>query len=179
MRAASLQVSRDRRVAIAVATLLSTAGLLCAACGNGDAEEDAGAERACSPDAPSSADWSGTAEADLSTGRVEVGEFNEYLAQADPPVSTSPCDAARVFLHLDRPPPEGGSTDVVVEPEDAAEATVTITEEGLADDSVAARRWTLEFVPAADDRIQLERGTMAFRCQPGRGHQGFSTTLCL
>jgi hypothetical protein len=171
------QPSRVRPV---LAALLAGAVLALASCGDDDGDEESAAvSRACSPEAPSSDGWTGTAEADLSTGKVDVAEFNEYLAEAEPPISTSPCDAARVFLHLDRPPPEGGSVDIAVEPEDSPDATVTVTEEGLADDSIAARRWTLEFEPAAEDRIQLARGTMAFRCQPGRGHQGFSTTLCL
>ena len=149
-------------------------------CGQDDDEGgDAGVARGCSSAPPDSASWSGNAEADPTSGEVDAAAFNRYLEDAGPPVSTSPCDAARVFLHLDRPQEEGETVDLRVEPEDAPEATVTVTFDNLADDSVAAVRWTLQFEPAEDDSIRLARGRVGQRCQPGRGHQDFSPELCI
>jgi hypothetical protein len=55
---------------------------------------------------------------------------------------------------------------------------VTVTRDNLADDSVAALHWTLEFEPAEDDTIRLSRGRVGQRRQPGRGHQDFSPKAC-
>jgi hypothetical protein len=165
-----------------MAKLLATAalGLLLSlsACG-GDDDGDDGTIRACAATTPSSAAWRGNAEADRATGGVEVAPFNRYLEGADPEINRSPCNAARVFLHLDRPQGEGTTVDLAVEPENSAEATVTVTLDHLPDDSVAAERWILEFEPGAGDMVRLVRARVAYRCQQGRGHQDFSTRLCI
>ena len=159
------------------ATALGLALSLSACGGDDDGEVDA--NRGCASAPPSSADWHGRAEGARPAGRVEVVPFNSFLESADPEISDSPCNAARVFLHLDRPQGEGTTVDVTVEPESAAEARVTITRDHLPDDSVRAERWTLEFEPGAGDSVRLARGRVAYRCQRGRGHQDFSPRLCV
>jgi D-alanyl-D-alanine carboxypeptidase/Putative peptidoglycan binding domain len=137
--------------------------------------------RECSPQVPNSSGWSGDINtlADTTTGAVNVAPFNDFLATAAVPVNRSPCDAARVLLHLDRPRQEGETVNVVVDPVGAANATVTVTIDNLADDSIAAVRYVLRFEDFGNDAIRLAEGSWSQRCQPGRGHQEFSTALCV
>ena len=64
---------------------------------------------------------------------------------------------------------------VVVDPVGAANATVTVTIENLADDSIAAVRYEMRFEDSGNDAIRLAAGSWSQRCQPGRGHEDFST----
>lgn len=59
---------------------------------------------------------------------------------------------------------------------------VTITQTNLADDSVAQRRYLVEFAPYAEANAQKWQIIWAgeqFKCQSGRGHQDWHTDLCL
>jgi hypothetical protein len=138
-------------------------------------------DRVCSTPAPPSDAWSGEEReiVDTDTGALDPAPFNEFLRTAGPPVSTTPCDAAQVLLHLDRPRDDGVTVLVVVDPAHAADTTVTVTLEHLADDSVGAVRYVLRFERQVDDTIQLTSGAWSQRCQPGRGHDDFSTELCV
>lgn len=174
------------RTTAALALALIVAAFGVGACGDDDDADDGAAVtddggavvRACSSEPPISEDWTGDPRGGIGIG-ADVADFNDYLASAPAPVSTSPCDAAGVFLHLDRPQDQGASVDVVPEPEESATATVTVTLDDLPDDSVAAQRWTLEFEPAEGDAIRLADATVAYRCQPGRGQQEFAVGLCV
>lgn len=172
---------RRRAATIALAAIAAlAASLALGACGDDDEPGGNDVARGCSEELPDSSGWSGNAPIDPETGEVDVEAFNEYLAEAEPPVSTSPCDAARVFARIDaQGDPEQGGATVEVEPEDSAEATATIVTEGLQDDSIEAQRWTLEFGPAEGDRIELRSGLVEYRCHEGRGQQDFATDLCL
>ena len=178
-----------RRVPALTVPLLAALLLIAAGCGgDNDAGGDGGdgsadQARACSPESPSSDAWTGLAQVeggvDPDTGAAPVEPFNDFLQDADAPVSTSPCDAAHVFLQLDRPPEEGVTVDVSVEPEDAADAAVVVTLDNLPDDSIAASQWELDFDEQEDGTIRLASATKGQRCQPGRGQQDFSPELCL
>jgi hypothetical protein len=135
----------------------------------------------CSPASPGSAAWSGDVAqiVDFQSGELDVTAFDAFLASAGPPLSMSPCDAARVLLRLDQLRGEGETVVVVVEPEGPSGADVTVTLDQLADDSIAAVRYTLHFERAADRSIRLASGSWAQRCRPGRGHQDFSAELCV
>jgi hypothetical protein len=78
---------------------------------------------------------------------------------------------------------EGGSRDVKVEYPQSDRAVVTITQTGVADDSVRAIRYRAELVPTAKSSQTTKQWEMVwagsqFICQPGRGHQDWSTDLC-
>ena len=130
----------------------------------------------CSTTAPVSDGWSGDAATlvDEPTGRFDVAPFNDFLASAGSAL-TSPCDAARVLLHLDRPLDDGATAIVVAEPGGVVVATV----DHLADDSIAAVRYVLVFTSEVDGTIRLAAGSWMQRCQPGRGHGEFSTDVCV
>lgn len=173
--------ARRRAATIALAAITALlAALALGACGDDDEPGGDGVARGCSEELPDSSGWSGNAPIDPATGEVDVEAFNRYLADAEPPVSTSPCDAARVFARVDaQGDPEQGGVSVEVDPEDSAEATATVVMEGIPDDSIEAQRWTLEFRPAEGDRIELSSGLVEYRCHEGRGQQDFATDLCL
>jgi hypothetical protein len=148
----------------------------------GDARAFAAQSRAtgCSPATPDSEAWTGTDGdlVDLDTGQFDATAFNAFLAGAAPPVSVSPCDAARVLLHADRSQGEGETLVVVVDPATDAGTTVMATVDHLLDDSTAAVRFELNFAAADDGSIRLIAGAWSQRCQPGRGHEDFSIEPC-
>jgi len=60
--------------------------------------------------------------------------------------------------------------------------TVKITQTNLGDDSVAGRRYLVEFAPYGEQtaqKWQLVWVEEQFKCQSGRGHQDWSAELCL
>lgn len=78
---------------------------------------------------------------------------------------------------------EGGSRDVKVEYPQSDRAVVTIIQTGVADDSVRAIRYRAELVPNTKSSQTGKQWEMVwagsqFICQPGRGHQDWSTKLC-
>ncbi len=176
---------RAHTIAAPIRSVLPAAALLMVlgACGGDDAggvgNGDQDPVRACSPEPPDSSGWAGPRNGFDGLGEFDVERFNSFLAEAEPPISTSPCDAARVFDHLDIEEQEGVTVDLVVDPEDSAQATVTITRSNFADDSVFGSRWVLEFEPAEGERIRLVRAIASQRCQPGRGQQDFEPRLCI
>jgi hypothetical protein len=134
-----------------------------------------GADR-CSATPPGSDAWTGEVATllDETTGQLDVAPFNDFL-RSDVAAIAAPCDAARVLLHLDRPLDDGTSAIVVAEPG----GVVTVTLDHLADDSVAAVRYVLLFAGDGDGSIRLTSGSWMQRCRPDRGHDDFSTELCV
>jgi hypothetical protein len=114
------------------------------------------------------------------SGDIPVDEFNAYLESAEPPWATSPLRASIEFLHLDEP--VALTTSVVMEthpPEGGDQAVVTVTKDGLADDSIGAVRYILDFERRPDGRWRFRSASWAQRCQVGRGHQDFTPELCI
>lgn len=71
---------------------------------------------------------------------------------------------------------------VTVDHRDPKRAVVLITQTGLADDSVYARRYRVEFEPTVRVGKALWRMQWAgqqYRCQPNRGAQDWTTDLCV
>ena len=135
-----------------------------------------GARDRCSTTAPQSDGWSGDVATlvDTSTGRLDVAPFNDFLSSGGASLAT-PCDAARVLLHLDRPLDDGATAVVIAEPGGIVVATI----DHLADDSVAAVRYVLLFAGDDDGSLRLASGSWMQRCRPERGHEDFSTDLCV
>jgi len=79
---------------------------------------------------------------------------------------------------------EGGSRDVTVDYPQPNLVVVIITQMGLADDSVRGIRYRAELMPAtkssqADKQWEMVWAGSQVTCQPGRGHQDWSTKRCL
>jgi hypothetical protein len=63
-------------------------------------------------------------------------------------------------------------------PEGGGPTTVTVLQEGIADDSVVAVRHVLRFEPDGDG-WKLVSNVRTQRCQAGRGHQDFAAADCV
>jgi pSer/pThr/pTyr-binding forkhead associated (FHA) protein len=79
---------------------------------------------------------------------------------------------------------EGGSRDVRINYPRPNQAVVIITQTGVADDSVRSIRYRTEFRTTSKRSSTRKQWKMVWagsqmKCQPGRGHQDWSTELCL
>lgn len=111
-------------------------------------------------------------------GDIPVEEFASFQDEVDARWERSPVLLAGEFLRLDESDAFRTSVDADAGPEATGPATVTVTLDGLQDDSVAAERYVLE-LSRSDDAWALESATWAQRCQAGRGHQAFTPEPCV
>jgi len=122
-------------------------------------------------------DWAGPPRPD-DRGRLDVAGFDGYL-DSHPEHATAPIVAATRFLRLDRTSAATTSVVARASAEGSGPTTVTVTLDGLFDDSVRAERFVLEFEQHADGEWRLTSAASARRCQPGRGHQAFRPAPCV
>jgi hypothetical protein len=78
---------------------------------------------------------------------------------------------------------ESRSRDVQVEQPQPNQAIVTITQTGVADDSVRGIKYRAEFTPTDESAPTSKQWKMVwagsqYQCQVGRGHQDWSTEKC-
>jgi hypothetical protein len=147
--------------------------VLAAGCGYGDdddRDEEAPAPAAQAPPVPQPEDG---------TGSLPVEEFNEFVEQAQPAFATSALRTAIEFAHAG----EGQAASTSVVASEGAEgnadnASVTVTREGLADDSVRAVRYVIVLDRDGEGMWSLRSAKRLQRCHEGRGHQDFSPQLC-
>lgn len=78
---------------------------------------------------------------------------------------------------------EGGSQDVTVDYPQRDRTIVTITQTGVADDSIRAIRYRVELqqhqTAQAGKEWKIVWAGSQVKCHPGRGHQDWSTKRCL
>jgi hypothetical protein len=117
--------------------------------------------------------WSGPTGIDP---KRQVAAFNTYLAKRKGPAS--PTQLALEFVRADRTQAARTTTKAQASPEGGGPTTVTVVQDGLADDSVRATQDVLRFVPL-DEKWRLESAVRNQRCQPGRGHQSFGSGDCV
>jgi hypothetical protein len=155
------------------AILLLLALVLAAGCGYGNDdgdEQDSPPQARAVPRAP---------EPEDGTGSLPVDEFNDFVDEVRPAFATSALRTAIEFAHAGEG--QAATTSVVAfeGPEGSAdEASVTVTRDGLADDSTRALRYRIVLERVADESWRLRSARRTQRCQPGRGSQEFSTKLC-
>jgi hypothetical protein len=131
----------------------------------------------CGSSSGPKAGWSGPAPAGAD-GTLGVADFNDFLTGDGQDFAGSPVMAATEFLRLDEV--DAGTTTVVstAPGEVRDQATVVVTLDQLLDDSVRAARYRLE-LERPDGDWRLRSAMVTHRCQPGRGHAGFSTEPCM
>jgi hypothetical protein len=109
---------------------------------------------------------------------VPVEEFNRQAAASDAPWTRSPRPFVSRFLRLDQRSGEG--LRISFEERDADDQPeIVVVLDRLADDSVRAERYVLSLERQDDSRLRLVSARRSWRCWEGRGHQDFSTELCL
>jgi hypothetical protein len=116
--------------------------------------------------------WSGRVEINTTSGRVEAPGLNDYIAENQPAWASDPSLFGTQLVQA-----VDANESVQIEFDEAAQV-LTITTLGLLDDSGAAVRITVETERAEDGLLRFVSGTYGWQCQPGRGHQDFSTELC-
>lgn len=130
----------------------------------------------CGGDESSSWDGPPAAGAD---GSVEVRGFDDYAADVDERWEKAPTLAAGEFLRLDRRTAAVTTIAARSGPEGVGSSIVTVTLDGLPDDSVRSERWQLAFAPWDAGTFRLSRARWAQRCRTGRGHSAFSAEPCV
>lgn len=101
----------------------------------------------------------------------------EQFGNSKPLLTSNPIALAKT-LFKDREPVEGRSHESFETLEaDGTTQVIGITKIGLADDSIAAIRYRLEFV-LEGDQWRLVWGGQQFSCHEGRGGQGWHKELC-
>jgi hypothetical protein len=121
--------------------------------------------------------WPGPPRPD-DNGYMDVDRFNRFLSRHTD-LARSPIRATVEFVDLKDPRALTTTIREVAEQlENPSEVRVILTQDGLPDDSIRAVRFTLEFRRAGRQwRLGSARRTQ--KCQPGRGHQGFSAKPCV
>ena len=142
---------------------LAVAGLLLAGCGN-----DVDVELV----------WGGPPDAEPG-GAVSTQGFSAFQQEVDAEWERSPAMAAGIFLRLDERTAARTTIDAKAGPEGGGDQAVTVTLDGLADDSVRTERWTLGFEEQEDGVYALTGALREFRCHEGRGHQDFAGEACV
>ena len=146
--------------------------VVAAGCGYGDDDEED------QPQAPPAAAAPRMPEAEADGG-IAVEGFNNYLETTRPAFASSSLRTAIEFTNTGEG--QASVTTVVAEegPEGGGDdASVTLTREGLADDSVRAVRYVVELERGDEGTWRLRSAQRLQRCQPERGHQDFSPQLC-
>jgi hypothetical protein len=153
-------------------TALATLAAGCAGYGDDDDEDEQNAPppAQATPPVPQPEDG---------TGSIPVEEFNEFVDSSRPTFATSALRTAIEFTNAG----EGQATKTSVVASEGAEgnsdnASVTITREGLADDSVRAVRYLVVLDRNGDGTWRVRSAKRLQRCHEGRGHQAFSPELC-
>jgi hypothetical protein len=90
---------------------------------------------------------------------------------------------AIAIAHFGQTESEGGTREVTLEYPQQNLAVVTITQTGVADDSVGAIRHRVELVPTSPSAQTAKEWKLAWagsqvKCHVGRGHQDWSTQNC-
>jgi hypothetical protein len=109
---------------------------------------------------------------------VPVERFNERAAASRAPWTRSVDRFAAEFLRLDRRDDEALQVSFE-ERTGGRDPEITVTLDRLSDDSVRAERYVLSLERQTDGTLRLVSARRSWRCWEGRGHQDFSTELCL
>jgi hypothetical protein len=153
--------------------LLALLTLAAGCAGYGDDDDEAAREPPSTQAAPP------VPQPEDGTGSLPVSDFNAFLDRTRPAFATSALRTAIEFANVG----EGRAASTSVEVEEGAEgssgeASVTLTRDGLADDSVRAVRYVVILDRRGDGTWRLRSARRLQRCHQGRGHQDFSPQLC-
>jgi hypothetical protein len=131
----------------------------------------------CQGDGGDESTWAGppTPEAD---GSVSVEEFAAHQEDVDELWERSAELSAAEFLRLEERTSVRTTIAGRSEGEGGGPRGVTVTLDGLLDDSVRAERWLFVFEPSGET-YTLFSAVRTLQCNPGRGHEHFSAEPCL
>jgi hypothetical protein len=121
--------------------------------------------------------WAGPPEPEAD-GSVAVDGFADYREDVDERWERSAELIAAEFLRLEERTAVRTTIAGRSEGEGGGPRGVTLTLDGLLDDSVRAERWLFLFEPAGET-YALTSAVRTLRCNPGRGHEHFAAEPCL
>jgi hypothetical protein len=150
---------------------------LVAACGHDPIQSEA--ERWTPTVAPDTGEqrWTDKITVDKETGALSAPGFNEVVDTAAPGWAKSLDTAAAELLGLNRG--FDGPVEVyLLQETDKDKPIATFTLTTLGDDSVQAMRYRVVFDRADNGLHRFVSGALTTKCQSGRGHQDFDTSLC-
>jgi hypothetical protein len=110
-------------------------------------------------------------------GSIAVATFNARLDSEHPTWASSPERIANEFLNIDTIDASTVATQLTALSPQAAD--VVVNADGLRDDSAHAVRYNLHLVRQPDRTWRLATVAWSQQCQPNRGHQNFTTELCV
>jgi hypothetical protein len=161
-------------VRVVVALSIAVTAVSSTGCGYGDDEDDN--ETQTPPPAQAVPP---TPEPNRDTGAIAVAEFNRFLEETSPSFATDALGTAEEFVHVGEGQAARTSVVETEGPEGGGdEASVQVTRDGLADDSVRAVRYEVLLERAGDGTWRLRSAKRLQRCHLNRGHQDFSPQLC-
>jgi hypothetical protein len=131
----------------------------------------------CSSDGGDEGTWAGPPDP-AADGSVAVDGFSDHQDSVDERWERSAELAAAEFLRLEERTAVRTTIAGTSEGEGGGPRGVTVTFDGLLDDSVRAERWLLLFEPDGET-YALRSAVRTLRCQPGRGHEDFTAEPCL
>ena len=153
-----------RAATVALAVVLA----LAAGCGGGDDGDDGGS-------ASGAERWAGPG---TQLGPLNAAAFEEHASSVDEPWERSPVTVAAEYTRIDQSQATVNSVSTRTAAEGGTRASALVVEDGLQDDSVRARQYTLALTRRDDGTWKLDSGTAEQRCQAGRGHVAFGATPC-
>jgi hypothetical protein len=112
----------------------------------------------------------------LLTGCGSSSETNASATTST--VQRSPTELALAEINADETQAASVSTTAQSGPEGGGPTTVTVVQEGIADDSVEAVRHVLRYEPDGDG-WRLVSKVRTQRCRTGRGHRDFTAANCV
>jgi hypothetical protein len=127
---------------------------------------------------PQHTQWKGPGAA-AADGSLDVSKFNDFLSGAGADFAGSPISAVTEYLRLDDVSAGSASIVSTTPGEVRDQAHVVVTLQGLLDDSVQGVRYTIDLRQDPSNAWRLTDAQIEQRCQPGRGHQRFSTERCV
>jgi hypothetical protein len=111
-------------------------------------------------------------------GTLPVDEYNAYAETVDEHWERDVASVVSAFVGAGKTEASRRSFEATVRGEGSA-ATATLILDGLLDDSVRALRYDAELRRLGSGAWELVSATWSQRCRQGRGHQEFSSDLCL
>jgi hypothetical protein len=112
-------------------------------------------------------------------GKLDVTEYNDFLAKDGEVFATSPIAVVTEFLRLDTVDALKTTVDATRPGESRDQATVVVTLDGLLDDSIRSARYDIGVHRDATQLWSLTDARLTVRCHAGRGHPDFSAEPCV
>ncbi len=123
--------------------------------------------------------WEGLREPLPMDGNLPVDAFNSYAESVDESWERDLAATVNEFVGRDRREAPSVSFQATSGPEGTGATSASLLLDRLPDDSVRARRYDLTLSRRPDGTWRIDSASWAQRCQQGRGHQAFTTALCL